>query len=84
MIVYPLSNRDSLRVIMARVPAAGVKFICPAIQQFFDDERAGLCHVEVKRLVTRLFATDEYPGVQHEVRVTYTDPELEFERKLAV
>jgi hypothetical protein len=84
MITYPLSNRDSLRVVMARVPAAGVRFICPAIQQFFDDERAGLCTVEVKRLVTKLFPTDEYPGVQHEVRVRYEDPELEFERKLSI
>ena len=83
MITYPLSNRDSLRVMMARVPASNTRFICPVIQQFFDDERAGLCDIEVKRLVTRVFASDEYPGVQHEVHVRYHDPEVEFMRALS-
>jgi len=83
MITYPLSNRDALRVIMARVPASGTKFICPVIQQFFDDERAGLCDVEVRRRVNKYIPTNSTGTVQHEVQVRYLDPELEFERRLS-
>jgi hypothetical protein len=83
MITYPMSNRDALRVVMARVPAAGVKFICPVIQQFFDDEAAGHCDIEVKRRVNKYIPTDSTGTVQHEVLVRYRDPELEFERRLS-
>ena len=83
MIVYPMTNRDALRVIMARVPASETKFICPVIQQFFDDEAAGHCDIEVKRRVKKLIATDSTGTVQHEVLVRYRDPELEFERRLS-
>ena len=94
MITYPLTNRDAIRVVMARVPASGTRFICPAIQQFFDDERAGLCAIEVKRntqvepVATRAEAThterDQFYRIQHEVRVRYMDPEMEFEKRLSI
>lgn len=79
MITYPLSNRDAMRTIMARVPTANVTFVDPVIQQFFDDEKNGLCDIEVKRHVTTVMPDD----VQHLVRVHYHDPELEFIRALS-
>lgn len=80
MIIHKMSNRDAMRSVMIRVPAAGVKFIDPALNTFFEDERAGLCVVQVKRLPPTVVPAD----AQHEVWVTYEDPELEFERRLSV
>ena len=81
-----MTNRDAMRTVIARVPAAGVKFTCPALQQFFDDEAAGLCDITVKRLNPTELIDANLAGqvVQHEVHVTYTDAELEFERRLSV
>ncbi len=80
MIIHKMSNRDAMRSVMVRVPAAEVKFVDPALNQFFEDERAGLCSIQVKRLAPTVVPAD----AQHEVWVTYEDPELEFERKLSV
>jgi hypothetical protein len=80
MIKHPMSNRDAMRSVMARVPAAGVVFVDPALQQFFDDEKLGLCQVQVRRLPPTVVPA----AAQHEVWVTYTDPEIEFERRLSV
>jgi len=71
MITYPLSNRDALRVVMARVPAAGVKFRDPVVQQFFDDEAAGLCEIQVQRLNQAELDSE----IQHQIQVQYLDPE---------
>ena len=79
MIEYPMSNRDAMRSVMVRVPAAGVRFIDPVLDQFFEDERAGLCVVEIKRLAPTPMPAD----VQHLVRVCYADPELEMIRRLS-
>lgn len=75
-----MSNRDAMRSVMVRVPAANVQFVDPALQQFFADERAGLCEVIIKRLAPTVMPAD----VQHTVQVTYYDPELEFERRLSI
>lgn len=79
MITYPMSNRDAMRSVMIRVPAAGVKFVDPVLDQFFEDERAGLCQVEVKRRAPTAMPVD----VQHTVQVIYYDPELEMIRRLS-
>jgi len=79
MIEYPMSNRDAMRSVMVRVPAAEVRFVDPMLDQFFADERAGLCVVEVKRLAPTAMPAD----VQHSVRVSYADPELEMIRRLS-
>jgi len=80
MITYPMSNRDAMRSVMARVPAAEVVFIDPVLQMFFDDERAGLCLIEVKRLGPLVPPA----GEQHQVRVRYLDPELEMIKTLSI
>jgi hypothetical protein len=63
---------------MTQVPAADVRFNDPVLQQFFDDERAGLCDIEVKR--TSPIASGDS---QHHVRVQYHDPELAMLRRLS-
>jgi hypothetical protein len=80
MIEYPMSNRDAMRSVMVRVPAAEVRFVDPVLQQFFDDESAGLCTVEVKRLAPTVMPRD----VQHLVHVRYDDPEIEMIRRLSI
>jgi len=79
MIEYPMSNRDAMRSVMVRVPAAQVRFVDPVLNQFFADERAGLCRVEVRRLAPTVMPAD----AQHLVRVSYDDPELEMIRRLS-
>ena len=79
MIKYPMSNRDAMRTVMNRVPAADVTFIDPVLQQFFDDERAGLCTVEVKRMPPTVIVGE----IQHYVIVRYNDPELEMVKRLS-
>jgi len=80
MITYPMSNRDAMRSVMARVPAAEVVFIDPVLQMFFDDERAGLCDIEVKRLGPIVPPA----GAQHHVIVRYLDPEVEMIKTLSI
>ena len=79
MIEYPMSNRDAMRSVMVRVPAAQVRFVDPVLDQFFADERAGLCVIEVKRRAPTVLPAD----VQHLVLVRYDDPELEMIRRLS-
>ena len=80
MIVYPMSNRDAMRSVMVRVPAAQVKFVDPNLDMFFEDERAGLCVVVVKRLAPTVMPAD----VQHTIEVTYDDPEIEFVKRISI
>lgn len=80
MIKYPLSNRDAMRTVMVRVPAAQVKFVDPVVQQFFADEALGLCVVDVKRLPPTV--VDD--NVQHMIHVSYLDPQVEFEKRLSI
>ena len=80
MIVYPMTNRDAMRSVMIRVPAANVQFVDPTLNMFFEDEAAGLCSVAVKRLAPIVMPAD----VQHTVEVTYYNPELEFEKRLSI
>jgi hypothetical protein len=75
-----MTNRDAMRSVMARVPAAEVKFVDPVLQMFFDDERAGLCDIEVKRLGPIV----PPEGVQHHIIVRYLDPELEMIKTLSI
>ena len=80
MITYPMTTRDALRSVMARVPAANVTFVDPNIQQFYDDERNGLCTINVQRFATGMHNMD---SVIHEMTISYSDPELEFMRALS-
>jgi len=86
MIEYPMTNRDAMRSYMARVPAAQVKFVDPVLQEFFDDQAAGLCDIKIKRLNLEQIMTANREGqeVQHRVEVRYHDPEIEFERRLSI
>lgn len=86
MIRYPMTNRDAMRTVIARVPAAQVKFVDPNLQMFFDDETLGLCDITVKRLNPTELIDADIAGreVQHEVHVCYKDAELEFTKRLSV
>jgi hypothetical protein len=81
-----MSNRDAMRSVMARVPAANVQFVDPVLSMFFDDERAGLCDIEIKRLGPFVQPDVSLLGTvaQHEVHVSYHDPEIEFEKRLSI
>jgi hypothetical protein len=65
---------------MNSVPAAGVRFVDPIIQMFFDDERAGLCTVTVKRVPPIVMASE----FQHHVIVKYHDPEVAMLKRLSI
>jgi hypothetical protein len=80
-----MTNRDAMRSYMVRVPAANVQFVDPALQQFFDDQAAGLCEIKIKRLNLDEIISANAKGqeIQHTVEVTYLDPELEFTRRLS-
>jgi hypothetical protein len=86
MIVYPMTNRDAMRSVMVRVPAAQVKFIDPTLNMFFDDETLGLCVIEIKRLRPEEIVDAHIDGrvVQHQVHVTYHDAKLEFVKRLSI
>jgi len=86
MIKYPMTNRDAMRSVMARVPAANVVFVDPTLQMFFDDEKAGLCTIDIKRLGPFVQPDVSLLGTvaQHEVHVSYHDPETEFEKRLSI
>jgi len=80
MLKYPMTNRDAMRSVMARVPTAGVKFVDPVLNMFFEDERNGLCDIAVKRLPPTVVDDNQ----QHEVHVSYYDPELEFVKRMSI
>ena len=75
-----MTNRDAMRSVMVRVPAAQVRFVDPNLDMFFADERAGLCSVEIKRLAPTVMPAD----AQHTVQVTYYDAEIEFTKRLSI
>jgi hypothetical protein len=75
-----MTNRDAMRSVMVRVPAAQVRFVDPNLDMFFEDERAGLCQVQIKRLAPTVLPAD----AQHTVEVTYYDAEIEFVKKMSI
>ena len=93
MIILPISNRDLLRSIMARVPAAGVRFGDARLQEAVEDEILGLCRVDIVtcgEIVETVLIYDTDGTVRphtttrqrHEVRIEYADPELQFVKAL--
>jgi len=80
MIRYPLTNRDAMRTIMNQVPAALVRFSDPQVQEFSEDERLGLCTIEVKRIPPIVSGDD----VQHHILVQYNDADLHMLKLLSV
>jgi hypothetical protein len=95
MIKYPITNRDLLRNVMARVPAAGVVYTDPQIQRFAADSLLGLCSFNIVREpeIKTLKTVYEPDGssrevtttVQHHhVEVEYYNPEDEFEVRLSI
>ena len=92
MFTYPISRRDLLRTVMMQVPAAGVVYSDPVLQQFHTDSAAGLCTMELVATETRtimdkvkdLGRPGQYSITQtHYMQICYADPELEFERRLS-
>lgn len=95
MIKYPITKSDLLRNVMARVPAAGVVYNDPQIQNFAVDSTKGLCSFtivrepEVKTLQTVYnpdgTTREVVTTVQHHhLEVQYYDPEDEFEMRLRI
>lgn len=96
MIKYPISNRDLLRSVMAHVPAAGVRYSDPVLQEFAEDEQLGLCVMRVVKLPEEKkqeqvydinydgWRVHETTVQRHEVQVQYHDPAMEFLKILEV
>jgi hypothetical protein len=95
MIKYPISNRDLLRNVMARVPAAGVVYHDEQLQRFVADHYAGLCSFQIVREpeIKTLKTVYEPDGTtrevtttvqHHHVEVVYYNPEDEFEVRLSI
>lgn len=93
MIKYPISNRDLLRSVMARIKAAGVRYSDENLQEYIEDEMLGLCQVEIKKLPETqelVDVMDQDGNIQqylqtrqnHIVEIEYGNPELEFVRVL--
>ena len=80
MIKYEITTKDALRTVMAQVPAAETKFVDPILQMFYDDEKAGLCEITVKRVPPIVVASD----FQHHVLVRYFDPEIAMLKRLSI
>jgi hypothetical protein len=81
-----MNNRDAMRSVMARVPAADVKFVDPILDMFFEDERAGLCTIEIKRLKPFVAESIAELGrvAEHCVQVRYLDPEVAMMKRLSI
>lgn len=95
MIKYPISNRDLLRNVMARVPTAGVVYVDEQLQRFASDHLAGLCSFQIVREseIQSLKSVYEPDGTtrtvtttvqHHHVEIEYYDPVDEFEVKLSI
>lgn len=95
MIRYPITKSDLLRNVMARVPAAGVVYNDPQIQNFAADSLKGLCSFtivrepEVKTLQTVYNSDGTSREVtttvqHHHLEVEYYDPELEFIIRMSI
>jgi hypothetical protein len=78
---------------MMQVPAAGVQYSDPVLQQFHLDSLEGCCTMEIVATETKtiqdkikdLGRPGQYSVTQtHLVHICYSDPELEFERRLSV
>ena len=94
MIRYPISNRDLFRSVMMHVPAAGVRYSDPVLQEFAEDEQLGLCEMRIVKLPEEKkqeqvydinydgWRVHETTVQRHEVQVEYHDSELEFLKAL--
>jgi hypothetical protein len=78
MFTYPITMKDAMRTYMHFIKSAEVKFIDPAVQQFYDDEAAGLCTIKLRQIARQ----DGLPSGDSELIINYNDPELEFQRRL--
>ena len=93
MFTYPISRRDLLRTVMMQVPAAGVQYSDPVLQQFYLDSLEGRCTMEIVATETKtildkikdLGRPGQYSVTQmHLVHVRYLDPEEEIIAQLSV
>ena len=93
MIVLPISNRDLLRSVMARVPAAGVRYADPRLQEAVEDSELGMCSFEIVRCaeIKETVMVYDLEGVgrphtttrqQYQVQIQYQNPELQFLKTL--
>jgi len=93
MITLPISNRDLLRSIMVQVPAAGVRFCDPRLQEAQEDKILGLCSLEIVKCaeIKETVLIYDADGTarphtttrqKHEVWIVYDDEELQFLKRL--
>ena len=80
MFKYPLKYADALSSYLKYTTGEldAVEFTDPALNQFYADEAQGLCRIE---LLAPDFAIAAMDG-DSVLEIHYTDPELEFERRL--
>ena len=95
MIRHPISNRDLMRSVMFHIKSAEVRFTDPTLQMFAQDEEAGLCRMDIKKMPEKTEWVEildskcntqlvRQTTQQHEVVVEYFEPELEFEKRLSI
>jgi len=78
MFTYPITTKDAMRTYMHRIKSAGVKFVDPGVQQFYEDADAGLCTIQLRQIARQ----DGLPSGDSELLIKYNDKELEFQRRL--
>ena len=83
MFTYTLTLADAIQAFVkyTKTHPGHVEFADPTLNQLYADEEAGLCSITL-----RTNTTGSYVGGQSDttLEITYTDPELEFERRLQV
>ena len=78
MFRYTMKFSDALQAYFKYVTTGQdvIQFVDPALNQFYLDESLGLCTITM--LTSESLTTDS------ELEIHYTDPELEFQRRLAI
>ena len=78
MFIYKITMKDAMRTYMHYIKSAEVKFIDPALNQFYADEADGLCTIKLRQIARQ----DGLPSGDSELVINYNDKELEFQRRL--
>lgn len=84
-----------MRSVMFRIKSAEVRYRDPVLQLFAEDQDAGLCTMQMRKLPEHVEWVEiidskgntqlvKQTTQQHEVVVEYYDPQQEFEKRLSI
>lgn len=79
MIRYTMRFSDALQAYFRYVTTGqdAINFVDPILNQFYLDQEAGLCTIQFQ-------APDSTTDMNSNLEIHYIDPELEFQRRLAI